>query len=112
VIVVPVLMLLLMVSVQVCLWMHAVQVTQVAASEGDRAARAFGGGPAAGVTTAQAVLRGHGSDVNSATVSVSVLPGDSEWLQVSGRAVSIVPGLGFRVSASATGPIQEFRSSE
>jgi len=31
-------------------------------------------------------------------------------LQVSGRAVSIVPGLGFRVSASATGPIQEFRS--
>jgi hypothetical protein len=39
-----------------------------------------------------------------------VLPGDSEWLQVSGRAISIVPGLGFSVSASAVGPIQQFRS--
>lgn len=112
VIVVPVLMVLLMVCVQVCLWMHAVQVAQIAASEGDRAARAFGGGPAAGVSAAQQVLRGPGSDVTGANVSVSVLPGDSEWLQVSGRAVSVVPGLHFDVSASATGPIQQFRSSE
>jgi hypothetical protein len=112
VIVVPVLMFLLMVCVQVCLWMHAVQVTQVAASEGDRVARAFGGGPSAGVATAQEVLKGPGSDVTGSTVAVSVLPGDSEWLQVSGRAISIVPGLGFSVSASAVGPIQQFRSSE
>ena len=112
VIVVPVLMFLLMVCVQVCLWMHAVQVTQVAASEGDRVARAFGGGPSAGVATAQEVLKGPGSDVTGSTVAVSVLPGDSEWLQVSGHALAIVPGVAFTVSASATGPIQQFRSSE
>ena len=58
------------------------------------------------------VLRGPGSDVTGGTVSVSVLPGDSEWLQVTGHAVSIVPGLAFTVSASATGPIQQFRGSE
>ncbi len=36
VIVVPVVMLLLLVAVQFALWMHAVQVAQLAASEGDR----------------------------------------------------------------------------
>jgi len=112
VIVVPVVMLLLLVCVQVSLWMHAVQVVQVAASQGDRVARSFGGGPSAGTSAAEAVLRGPGSDVTDSTVSVSVLPGDSEWLQVSGHALSIVPGLAFTVSASATGQIQQFRSSE
>jgi hypothetical protein len=112
VIVVPVVMLLLLVAVQFCLWMHAVQVAQVAASQGDRVARSFGGGPSAGTMAAEGVLRGPGSDVIGGTVSVSVLPGDSEWLQVSGHAVSIVPGLTLPVSASATGPIQQFTGSE
>jgi hypothetical protein len=112
VIVVPVVMLLLLVCVQFCLWMHAVQVAQVAASEGDRVARAFGGGPSAGTAAAEGVLRGPGSDVTGSSVTVSVLPGDSAWLQVSGHALSILPGLAFGVSASATGPIQQFRGSE
>jgi Flp pilus assembly protein TadG len=112
VLLVPVLMLLLLVAVQFCLWMHAAQVAQLAASEGDRVARSYGGGPSAGVDTARQVLQGQGSDVTSPSVRVSVLPSDSEWLRVTGHAVSVVPGLSFAVSASATGPIQEFRSSE
>lgn len=112
VIVTPVLMVLLMVIVQFCLWSHATQVAQLAASEGDRVARSYGGGPAAGSAAAQAVLQGPGSDVTGSTVAVSVLPGESEWLQVTGKAVSVMPGLSFTVSASALGPIQQFRSSE
>lgn len=112
VIVVPVLMFLLLVVVQCVLWMHAAQVVQLAASEGDRSARSIGGGPAAGTAAALAVTAGPGSDVTSTAVSVSVLAGDAEWLQVSGRATSVVPGLSFPVSASAIGPIQEFRGSE
>ena len=108
VIVVPVVMVLLLVCVQFCLWMHAVQVAQLAASQGDRVARSFGGGPTAGTAAAERVLRGPGSDVTGS----SVLPGDSEWLQVSGHALAIVPGVAFTVSASATGPIQQFRGSE
>ena len=108
----PVVMVLLLVCVQVCLWMHAAQVVQVAASEGDRAARAYGGGAPAGRTTARQVLDGPGSDVTDASVTVSVLPGDSAWLRVSGHAVSILPGVSLPVSASATGQIQQFRSSE
>jgi len=45
-------------------------------------------------------------------VTTSVLAGDAEWLQVSGRATSVFPGVSFPVSASAVGPIQEFRGSE
>jgi hypothetical protein len=112
VLVVPILMFLLLVAVQFCLWMHAVQVTQLAASEGDRVARSYGGGPSAGVDAAQNVLQGQGSDVTDPSVTISVLPGDSEWLQVTGRSVSVVPGMSLPVSASATGQIQEFRGSE
>ena len=112
VIVVPVLMLLLLVAVQFTLWMHDNQVVQLAASEGDRAARSIGGGPSAGILSARQVTDGPGSDVTSPSVQVSVLPGDAELLRVSGSAMSIIPGLRFPVSASAIGQIQEFRGSE
>ncbi len=112
VVVVPVLMILLLVAVQFALWMHASQVVQLAASEGDRTARSAGGGPAAGLVAARSVATGPGSDVTNATVSFTMLAGDAAWLQVSGRATSVVPGLSFAVSASAVGPVQEFRGSE
>jgi len=112
VIVMPVLMLVLLVIVQFCLWMHATQVVQLAASEGDRVARSYGGGPAAGTASALTVIHGPGSDVTGSSVTVAVLAGDSEVLRVTGQATSIVPGLSFSVSASANGPIQQFRGSE
>jgi len=112
VIVIPIVMVLLLIAVQFALWMHASQVTQLAASEGDRTARSLAGGPSAGVATATAVLTGPGSDVADPHVSTSVLPGESEWLQVSGTATSVLPGLSFAVSASAVGPIQQFRASQ
>jgi len=112
VIVVPVLMLVLLVIVQFCLWMHAAQVAQLAASEGDRVARSFGGGQVAGTASAQDVLRGPGSNVTGSSVTVAILPGNSEVLRVTGLATSVLPGLSFTVSASAIGPIQQFRGSE
>ena len=112
VIVIPVVMVLLLVAVQFALWMHAAQVVQLAASEGDRSARSIGGGAAAGTVSAQAVVDGPGSDVSSPAITVAVLAGDAELLRVSGTATSVLPGLSFAVSASAIGPIQEFRGSE
>jgi hypothetical protein len=105
-------MVVLLVVVQFCLWMHATQVAQLAASEGDRVARSYGGGPTAGTNSAQAVLHGPGSDVAGSSVTVAFLPGDSEVLRVTGQATSVVPGLSFTVSASAVGPVQQFRGSE
>ena len=112
VIIIPVVMILLLLGVQFALWMHAAQVVQLAASEGDRSARSMGGGAAAGLATAQAVVDGPGSDVSSPAISVAMLAGDAELLRVSGHTTSVIPGLSFSVSASAIGPVQEFRGSE
>ena len=112
VLLVPVVMVLLLLAVQAALWMHATQVAQLAASEGDRVGRALDGGAAAGIAAAQSVLRAPGADVTSPSVSASVLPGDALVVRVSGRVPSIVPGLVLSVSGSANGTIQRFRGSE
>jgi hypothetical protein len=112
VLVVPVIMLLLLALVQMALWAHAAQVVQLAASEGDRSARSYGGGAVAGVNLADSILHQSGSDLSSSDAIVSVLPGDLARTEVSGSAVTILPGLSFPVSAVVVGPIQEFRGSE
>jgi Flp pilus assembly protein TadG len=111
VVVVPVMMLLLLVVVQVALWAHAAQVVQLAASEGDRAARAFGAGIAAGQGGARVVLGGSASSVTSSSVSVVPLPGGQVEVSVRARAASVLPWLTLPVSATAVGPVQQFRSS-
>lgn len=108
---VPVLMLLLLVVVQLVLWAHAVQVVQLAASEGDRSARVAGGGAGQGVQAARTVLSDPGSDLAASSVSITVLPADLAEINVTGRAVSILPGLSLPVAATQVGPIQEFRTS-
>jgi hypothetical protein len=111
VLVIPVIMLILLAVVQFALWSHASQVAQLAASEGDRAARSMGGGTAAGISRAQWVLQGAGSDLERSSATAAVLPGDQVRLTVVGRALSILPGLSLPVSATVIGPVQEFRTS-
>jgi hypothetical protein len=112
VLVIPAIMLVLLAVVQFALWAHAAQVVQLAASEGDRSARAFGGGTAAGYTAANAIVHGAGSGLSTAVVTVDVMPGDVARVRVQGTATAVLPGLSFPVSATQVGPIQEFRSSE
>ena len=110
-IVIPALMLILVTLIQFALWAHAAQIVQLAASEGDRTARSLGGGPAEGVSQAQAILRQSGSDLVSSQASVTVTSGGEVRIAVTGAAVSLLPGLSLPVSAVQVGPIQEFRSS-
>ena len=105
-------MLILLAVVQFALWAHAAQVAQLAASEGDRVARSPGAGSAAGVSRAQSVMQGAGSDLESAAAVASLLPGDRVRIRVTGRALPILPGLSLPVSATVVGPVQEFRASE
>jgi Flp pilus assembly protein TadG len=112
VLIVPVLMVILLAVIQMALWAHAAQVAQLAASEGDRTARTLGGSASAGVSEAQVILQGRGSDLASSGATITVLPGDLARITVTGRAISILPGLSLPVSAVQVGPIQEFRSSE
>jgi TadE-like protein len=112
VLIIPAVMIVLLAVVQFALWAHAAQVVQLAASEGDRSARAFGGGTVAGSSAAHSILQEAGSDLASSLVSVDVMPGDMARVQVQGTAVAVLPGLSLPVSATQVGPIQEFRSSE
>lgn len=112
VLVIPAVMIVILAVVQFALWAHAAQVVQLAASEGDRSARAFGGGSAAGSAAARAILQGPGSDLSTSGLTVDVMPGDVARVQVQGTAVAVLPGLSLPVSAIQVGPIQEFRPSE
>jgi hypothetical protein len=112
VLVIPAVMVVLLAVVQFALWAHAAQVVQLGASEGDRSARALGGGTAAGYATANAIVRGPGSDLSSSTITVDVMPGDVARVRVQGTAATVLPGLTFPVTATEVGPIQEFRASE
>ncbi len=109
---VPVVMFLILVVVQGAMWMHASQVAQLAASEGDRVGRSFGGGAGVGVAQAQAILHAPGANVSASTVTAAVLPGDALVVRVSAHVPTIVPGLVLSVSSSANGTIQKFRGSE
>ena len=113
VLVVPVMMLLLLVVVQFALWAHAAQVVQLAASEGDQAARTVGGGVAAGQARADAVLAASGSTVTSASAAVSLEPSERSEVKVTvtGRAEAVLPWLNLPVSATQVGPLQQFRPS-
>jgi hypothetical protein len=64
------------------------------------------------VARAESVVQTSGAGVSSSTVVGSVVAGDQVQITVTGRAVSIVPGLSLPVSAVVVGPVQEFRSSE
>lgn len=112
VLVIPIVMVLLLAVVQFALWSHGVQVAQLAASEGDRTAQAFGSGSAAGLARAEAVLRGPGSDVSAPRVTVATMAGGLVQITVSGDALSILPGISLPVSATQIGAIQEFRPAE
>jgi hypothetical protein len=112
VLVIPVVMVILFLVVQFALWAHAAQVAQLAASEGDRSAQSLGGSPVAGMSRAKSILQGPGSDLASSNVVVVVIPGDLVRTTVTGRAVTILPGMSLPVSAVQIGPIQEFRGSE
>jgi Flp pilus assembly protein TadG len=112
VLLVPVLMVVLLLVIQCALWAHAAQVVQLAASEGDQVARSQGGGTGAGAAEARSVTDGPGSDLQTASVAVDVMADDVARVTVTGRALSIVPGLSLHVTSVEIGPIQEFRGSE
>jgi hypothetical protein len=105
-------MLVLLVAVQMALWARAAQVADLAASEGVGAAMSIQGGPAAGVARARSVLSASGSDIESSLATARLLPGDQVGIQVTGRAVTVLPWISLPVTATRLGPIQEFRASE
>ena len=113
VIVFPVFFLFILLSIQIAMWAHGLQVVQNAAASGDQAARAFGGSAVGATVQAERFVDATNgtSALTDVHVSVTFLPGGMSRVEVVGEARSILPWFHVRVSAVRIGPVQRFRSS-
>jgi Flp pilus assembly protein TadG len=105
----PLLMVLLLGVVQFALWQHAGHVAQAAARAGATAARLEGGTEDAGRSRAEHVLDVVAGGVLDSTAVRVVRDQDRAWVEVTGRAESVVPGLHLPVRATAEGRVERFR---
>ncbi|HUI04945.1 MAG TPA: TadE/TadG family type IV pilus assembly protein [Acidimicrobiales bacterium] len=112
VLLVPVAMLVVLVAVQACLWVHAQTLASSAADQGDQVACTAGATVGEGVGAARSLLSSTaGGLVSSPSVRGEVLSGDEVRIQVTGEAESVVPWLRLPVAAARVGTKQEFRVS-
>ncbi|MCX4862389.1 TadE family protein [Streptomyces canus] len=105
----PFVLLATVAVIQASMWYYARQIALTAAREGLTAARAYESNPADGAARAQDVLgRTAGDSLRGYSVSVSS-DGQRVRVQVSGTALSMIPGLsGLQVTQSASGPVERW----
>jgi len=112
VLIIPAAMTLLLFAVQACLWAHAANVVQAAASQAVVAASLNDGSTYVGTTDAKEFLAASASHVViEPTVSSNDMSGGLIEVQIRGWAEEVVPWLRLPVSATRTALIQEFRVS-
>ncbi|MFI1794424.1 TadE/TadG family type IV pilus assembly protein [Streptomyces olivaceoviridis] len=95
--------------IQASIWYYARQIALTAAREGVSVARAYQPSPADGAAHARNVLgRTAGDSLRSYRVLASS-NGQRVRVQVSGTALSMIPGLsGLHVTQSASGPVERW----
>ena len=105
----PALMLILLGVFQFAAWYLAGEVALGAAQEGARAARVRAGTEADGSASAwRFITQANGGQLLDPQVTVTRGP-DQVRVEVSGQAVSLVPGLTLRVDHTAAGEVERFR---
>lgn len=106
VVVVPVLLLVLVLIAQVALWAHATHIAQATASQALAAARVHGATTADGEATARHVLAQLGrGPLRDPQVTLTRDPRQTT-AEITGDAISVVPGLVLPVRARAAGPTE------
>lgn len=104
----PALLLLLMLVVQFALYQHAAHLATAAAQEGAQAAQVERGTAGAGIQAAESFLaQTNRGVVHDPSVEVS-RSASSTRVVVTGRVVSLVPGLALSVRGVADGPTEVF----
>ncbi len=106
----PVVLLATFGLIQGALYYHARDVALAAATDGLTAARTRTGSSTEGREAAAAFVRRAGGDGVLIGASVTAeRTGTSATVTVTGRTISLVPGLpGWAVSQSASGPVERF----
>ncbi|TQK49770.1 TadE-like protein [Streptomyces sp. SLBN-118] len=105
----PFVLLATVAVIQASMWYYARQIALTAAREGLTAARAYESSPADGAAQARNVLgRTAGDSLRGYSVVVSS-DGQRVRVQVSGTAMSMIPGVsGLQVTQSASGPVERW----
>ncbi|HWH01699.1 MAG TPA: TadE family protein [Pilimelia sp.] len=107
VITIPVFMFLMMLVVQVGMWLHASHIAQAAATRALATASAYQGS-AAGRTAGHDTLDSLGGTVlKDPSVRVTRTATDVR-VEVTGRVVTVVPGISWPVRATAAGAVERF----
>ncbi|HEY5515453.1 MAG TPA: TadE family protein [Pengzhenrongella sp.] len=105
----PVVLLLVTALMQYGLWFFARTVALAAAQEGVTAARVLDAVPADGVERAAQYIEDNGADTLMAPTVVATTPAAGiVAIEVSGRSLSVVPGMALTVTQSAQGPVESF----
>lgn len=112
VVAVPLLLLMLLATVQGGVWMHATHIAQAGAAEALAAARTDDGTAAAGQAQARSALGQLGGGV-LVDPRVSVARGtDQVRVEIRGTAASVLPGLRFPVTVVAHGPVEKWSTPQ
>ncbi|MGW2027763.1 TadE family protein [Streptomyces decoyicus] len=107
--VMPAVLLLTLAVVQAGLWLVARGIALTAAREGVSAARTYQAGPGAGTDRARTVLNHTAGDLLQATSVNSSSTGERVHVEVSGRTLSLIPGVaGLQITQSANGTAERF----
>ena len=110
VLVTPVVLTMIMLCVYLALWSDAQHVVTAAAQEGVAAARVESGTEQAGEDRATRFMDAL-APARLVERSVTSTRGtDQAQVVVTGRVESLIPGVSLRVRATATAPIEQFRS--
>lgn len=102
----PLLLLMLLLSVQMAVWLHAVHIAQTGAAQALAAARAEDGSTGAGRVQAGLVLAELGSGLLIDPHVEVTRDGTEVHAQITGTAQVVVPGLRLPVNTVAHGPAE------
>lgn len=107
----PVLLLVVFTIIQVGLWSYARSLALGAAQEGVAAGRAHGSSAGAGQARARSFLEATAGDSLLGSTVTSTATAATLRIEVTGRALSVLPGVpGLPVRQGAEGPIERVTS--
>ena len=104
----PILLAAVIAAVQLALAYHARHVLLAAAQEGARVARADGGTEAAARDRSLVFVTDVGGRVVSAPTVVAEQTATTATVTVTGRVLTVLPGVTIRLAATSTGPRETF----
>jgi len=107
VVLMPLMFAAMFVGVQAAVWHHARTIAFAAAQEGVTAAAGEGGSVRDGIAVASSFAQAKGSDVLTGESVTGRRSGATATVTVRGTALSVIPGLQFRVEQSATAPVEQ-----